>query len=85
MYIRYEFASAARPDTKRVTEKAVKLLVNMVEKSPKKPHQLAKITALTRPIRSPNRPKIRVPHMEPTKKKDWPTRALYAASHTQLS
>lgn len=76
MYIRYEFASAARPEMKRVVENAVKLPVKMVEKSPKKPHKLARIKALIRPILSPSKPKISVPHMEPAKKNDWPTRAL---------
>jgi len=70
MYMRYELASAANPDIKRLIEKEVRLPANMVEKSPKKPHQLAKIKALMRPIRSPSRPKARVPHTEPTKKSD---------------
>lgn len=66
----------ARPDTKRVIENAIRLSVKIVEKSPKKPKKLAKINALIRPILSPKNPKIRVPHMEPTKKNDCPTGAL---------
>lgn len=76
MNMRYVLASIASPDINRAIEKAVRLSVKMVENSPRKPHQFAKIMALTLPILSPSNPKIIVPKIEPTKNRDSPTGVL---------
>lgn len=56
MYIKKKLVSAARPDMNRHNENVTTVLLNMVEKSPRKPHKFDRINAGRRPILSDKQP-----------------------------